>query len=120
MRKLRPRNLDDSQISAATGLERSLAMNKPSALIQMATSAGKSRVPHQSRTVCDSTSIHELNGSPAKSTLLGLRLSNGSDVHRTGGASSSTPIHAIVRLPQVLSATESYALSARSNDKLYA
>lgn len=35
------RNLRDCQISAVTGLERSLAMNKPRALIHMATGAGK-------------------------------------------------------------------------------
>jgi type I restriction enzyme R subunit len=35
------RNLRDCQISAVTGLERSLALNKPHALVHMATGAGK-------------------------------------------------------------------------------
>jgi type I restriction enzyme R subunit len=35
------RNLRDCQISAVTGLEKSLAMNKPRALVHMATGAGK-------------------------------------------------------------------------------
>jgi type I restriction enzyme R subunit len=35
------RNLRDCQISAVTGLEKSLAQNKPRALVHMATGAGK-------------------------------------------------------------------------------
>ena len=41
MPALPEKNLRDCQISAVTGLERSLALNKPRALIHMATGAGK-------------------------------------------------------------------------------
>lgn len=41
MPRLPERNLRDCQISAVTGLERSLAQNKPRALVHMATGAGK-------------------------------------------------------------------------------
>lgn len=41
MPELSERNLRDCQISAVTGLEKSLAQNKPRALIHMATGAGK-------------------------------------------------------------------------------
>ncbi|HEY4145999.1 type I restriction-modification enzyme R subunit C-terminal domain-containing protein [Pinirhizobacter sp.] len=41
MPPLPERNLRDCQVSAVTGLEKSLAMNKPRALVHMATGAGK-------------------------------------------------------------------------------
>ena len=41
MPALPERNLRDCQISAVTGLEKSLALNKPRALVHMATGAGK-------------------------------------------------------------------------------
>ncbi len=41
MPALQERNLRDCQISAVTGLEKSLALNKPRALVHMATGAGK-------------------------------------------------------------------------------
>ncbi|GGI19972.1 type I restriction endonuclease subunit R [Oxalicibacterium faecigallinarum] len=41
MPALPERNLRDCQVSAVTGLEKSLAMNKPRALVHMATGAGK-------------------------------------------------------------------------------
>jgi type I restriction enzyme, R subunit len=41
MPALPTRNLRDCQIAAVTGLEKSLALNKPRALVQMATGAGK-------------------------------------------------------------------------------
>ena len=41
MPELPARNLRDCQISAVTGLEKSLALNKPRALVHMATGAGK-------------------------------------------------------------------------------
>ncbi len=41
MPALPERNLRDCQVSAVTGLERSLALNKPRALVHMATGAGK-------------------------------------------------------------------------------
>jgi len=41
MPALPEKNLRDCQISAVTGLEKSLALNKPRALVHMATGAGK-------------------------------------------------------------------------------
>ena len=41
MPELPIRNLRDCQVSAVSGLENSLANNKPRALVQMATGAGK-------------------------------------------------------------------------------
>ena len=44
MPALPERNLRDCQVSAVTGLEQSLALNKPRALVHMATGAGKTRL----------------------------------------------------------------------------
>lgn len=52
MPALPERNLRDCQISAVTGLEKSLALNKPRALVHMATGAGK--------TFTAITSVHRL------------------------------------------------------------
>lgn len=57
MPALPERNLRDCQISAVTGLEKSLALNKPRALVHMATGAGKTFTAINKQSVADGVNV---------------------------------------------------------------